>query len=187
MTSCSDGLNREIRGFRSLHILDQPQICLFRVAESLPIAKQVNPYYVSARQLPTFVAMHFGAWYRPSPGSCALQDVVMIVVGRKQFRSMCGTSWVDGYHDDSIHFAFPPRHRHSRLQKDWHYDARLTIACLSSAHNPQLIFRPLPTHNRARSSVALSQQSLNIHPRLAHQACFHRSHSRLVGQQPTTS
>jgi len=131
--------------------------------------------------------MHFGAWYRPSPDSCALQDVVMIVVGRKEFRSMCRTSWVDGYHDDSIHFAFPSRHRHSRLQKDWHYDSRLTIACLFSAHNPQLIFRPLSAHNRARSSVALSPQSLNIHPRLVKLAPAARTHDWLISSRRSAS
>ena len=70
------------------------------------------------------------------------------------------------------------------------YDARLTIACPFSAHkshNPQLISRPLSVHNRARSSVALSPQSINTHPRLVKLASAARTHDWLASSRRPAS
>ena len=62
----------------------------FRVAGSLPIASIDFTYYVSACQLPTFGAIHFGASYRQSQIGSELGTIVGAIGGDVLFRPMCG-------------------------------------------------------------------------------------------------
>ena len=102
------------------------------------------------------------AAYRTSPSLAALANVVTIVADRLQFRSMCGTPWIDASRARCYNLTFALLHRQpTRWRAKVFVFVKVTFAHLSCALSPQCFLDALVAHNSPSLSTSLSPQCLH--------------------------